>query len=67
MATAKKQTIDELMAEVEACCPPDVVAKAKAMAAPPEGVAVAALPPGTEDLFMQIFLYLLNWWKSRRP
>ena len=64
MAAPKKQTIDELIAEVEACCPPDVAAKAKAMAS---AGATGALPPGWEDLAMQVFMFLLNWWRSRTP
>jgi hypothetical protein len=62
MAKAQNQPtgsdVDALIAEVEA-------ARASATAA--TGPGASALPPGTEDIIMAVFLWLLNWWKSRNP
>lgn len=53
---AKTNHVDAVIAEVEA-----------AQAAPKtmESPDVGAMPPGWEDMAMQFFLFLLNWWKSR--
>ena len=55
--SAKTSHVDALIAEVEAA-----QAEPKTMETPD----MKALPPGTEELFLQIFMFLLNWWKSRQ-
>lgn len=54
---AAQKHVDALISEVEAA-----QAAPKTMESPD---GAQALPPGTEDLFLQIFMFLLNWWKSR--
>lgn len=54
---AAHKSVDALIAEVEAA-----QAAPKTMESPD---GASAMPPGWEDLAMQVFLFLLGWWKSR--
>lgn len=54
---AAKSHVDALIAEVEAA-----QAAPKTMESPD---GAKAMPDGWEELAMQVFAFLLNWWRNR--